>query len=388
MAPIAGSGARHDTGSPPTTMLSSIPAPHADRLARAVLRDRLAVRPRENVTIEVYSSSLPWAAGFVREARRIGARPFVHYEDEGAYWDAVSRGRAAILGTPGEHEWAALEKTDVYVYFWGPENQARADTLSAGTWRTLTAFNAKWYDVGRRAGLRGARMSIARVTETNARFWSVSPSVWRREVFAASTRRLDGLRADARRLARVLSGSGRLRLRHSNGTDLTLALAGRAPRRGLGEVTPSSRRERFGWMTSVPDANVYVTVDETTAEGRVVSNRTNAAYGAPARGGRFEFENGRLTSGGFPVGGQSFASAFRSADAGRVRPAFVEVGLDPAIRHAPMLEESERGAVTVGLGNNAFIGGRTQSDFSAYLTVGGADLELDGRPIVRRGRLV
>lgn len=368
-------------------MLPSIPTADADRLARAVLRERLGVRPKENVTIEVYPSSVPWAAGFVREARRLGARPLVHYEDEGAYWDAVARGRAHLIGTPGEHEWALLEKTDVYVYFWGPEDLAHADTLSEATWRALTAFNSKWYEVGRKAGVRGARMSIARATDANARFWGVPASRWRREVLAASTRDLGGLRRDVARLRKLLEGSGRLRLRHSNGTDLTLALVGRETHSGLGDVPPEAKTSRFAWMASVPDANVYVTVDESTADGSVVSNRTNSMYGAPARGGRFEFENGRLVRGGFTSGGGPFVAAFRGGDAGKARPSLVEIGLDPAIRFAPMLEESERGAVTIGIGNNVPYGGKTSSRFASLLTVGGADLFLDDRPIVRNGRL-
>ena len=80
----------------------------ADRLARNVLRRCLHLQAKENVTIETFPSSLPWVAGFVREARRAGARPLVHLEDEASYWTAVKEGRAALLGTPGEHEWAAL----------------------------------------------------------------------------------------------------------------------------------------------------------------------------------------------------------------------------------------------------------------------------------------
>jgi hypothetical protein len=52
-----------------------------------------------------------------------------------------------------------------------------------------------------------------------------------------------------------------------------------------------------------------------------------------------------------------------------------------------MLEESERGAVTIGVGNNVPYGGKTASRFASLLTVGGADLLLDDRPILRNGRV-
>ncbi len=368
-------------------MLPPIREARADLLARRVLGSRLGLRSGENVTIEAYSSALPWALGFVREARRRGARPLLHYEDEASYWRAMEEGRSRLLGTPGAHEWAGLERSDVYVYFWGPEDQARVRRTPAADRARSVAFNSRWYERARRAGVRGARMGIARVTEANARFWGVAAARWQREVFAASVRDPRPIVREAARLREALDNGRSIRIRHPNGTDATFALAGRTAREGLGVVTPEVRRTRFGLMQSVPDANVYVAIDEGTAEGRLVSNRTNSTFGAPLRGGVFEFSNGRLQRFSAASGSALGHRDFRSGSAGRDRPAFVEIGLDPSIRTAPMLEESERGAVSVGVGHNASFGGKTTSSFSGLLTVAGAELLVDDRPIVRGGRL-
>jgi len=369
-------------------MATPISEARADLLARRVLTQRLRVRPKENVTIETYPQALPWATAFVREARRLGAHPLLHYEDERSFWRAVDEGRASLIGTPGAPEWAALERTDVYVYFWGPEHQARRARLSESTWSKVTAFNSRWYEVAKKAGLRGARMGIARVTEQNARFWGVAMGAWQREVYAASVRDPGTLRRDAKRVQQALARGRTVRLCHPNGTDLTLALAGRSPLTYTGEVTPPAMRTRFGWMTSVPDANVLVAVDESTAEGRVVSNRTNSGFGEPLRGGRLTFREGRLHEFSFSKGRSVFQDAYRTGGSGKDRPSFLEVGLDADLRIAPGLEESERGAVTVGVGRNAPFGGKTSTDFLGYVTVGQADLFIDDRPVIRGGRLV
>src|SRR5208282_4235008 len=177
--PLAGAK-RH---SPPAlaNRMSDPSAREADRLARAVLTHRVHLKPNENVTIEVYPTALPWALGFVREARRLGARPLLHYEDESSYWTAVEEGKGEILGTPGAHEWAALSKTDVYIYFWGPEDDARLNHLPDATVGKLQSFNPTWYQRADRAGARGVRMGIARVTPAAARHWGVSLDAWRKE---------------------------------------------------------------------------------------------------------------------------------------------------------------------------------------------------------------
>jgi len=369
-------------------MLPAISEARADRLARNVLRQRLGLKPKENVTIETYPSSLPWAAGFVREARRAGANPFLQYEDEASYWRSLDEGHPERLGTPSAPEWAALRATDVYVYFWGPENDARRLRISEAAWEKTRAYNRKWYEVAAKAGVRGARMGIARVTEANARFWGVSASAWMREMYAASVSNPAPIIRDAARVRTTLAKGRSVRIRHPNGTDLTLALAGRDPHVGVGAITPESRKAPFGLMQSVPDANVYVAVDEGTAEGKFVSNRTNPTFGAPLRGGRFEFSGGRLTSFSATEGAEKFQAAFRAGTAGRDRPSFLEVGLDPALRVSPRFEESERGAVTVGVGGNASFGGKNTSSLFAMLTLGGAELRVDGRTVVRGGRVL
>jgi len=360
----------------------------ADRLARAVLRTRLHVRAREDVAIETYPLALPWATGFVREARRLGAHPLLLYEDERSYWTAVEEGRAALVGSPGEHEWGALRGSDVYIYFWGPEDQARLRRVPDKESGKLFAFNSKWYDLARKAGVRGARMGIARVTEANARRFGVSPVSWREQVYRASLRDPASLRPAALRLARRLEQGGSVRIHHANGTDLTLGLAGRKPHVTIGEVTEEERKSRFGLMASVPDASVYVAVDEGTADGLFVANRpTPTAFDVPLEGGRFRFREGRLVRSGFHRGGAAFRAEYRAAGAGRDRPSFFEIGLDPSVGGAPLLEESELGAVTVGVGGNAGFGGKTKVPFLGYLTLAGATVTIDDRPVSRGGRL-
>lgn len=360
----------------------------ADQLARAVLSRRLKVRPKENVLIEAFPSSLPWATAFVREARRLGARPLFHYEDEQSYWRAVEEGRANLIGSPGENEWAALAATDVYIFFWGPEDLARRGRLPEKVREQLTAFNGKWYDVAHKAGLRGARMGIARVTEANARFWNVPFRAWQREVLEASKFDPARMRPAAERVRRALETGRELRIRHPNGTDLTLGLAGRRANTTLGEITPEGRKTRFGSMVNVPDGTVYAAVDEEMADGEFVANLPTTFTGYCLRSGKFRFRDGRLR--GFTAGPGSGEAlrTYRAAGGGRDRPSFIEVGLNPALRRAPGLEEAVGGAITTGIGGNAGFGGKTKLDFVAYLTLAGAEMLVDSRPLVRGGKVV
>jgi leucyl aminopeptidase (aminopeptidase T) len=369
-------------------MPALVPEAQADRLARNVLRSRLGLKPKERVIIETYPSSLPWANGFVREARRAGALPILHYEDEHSYWTAVEEGQAGLIGASAEHELAALSETDVYIYFWGPENLARRWRLDETTRERTVAFNSRWYELARKHGVRGARMGIARATPQNARTFGVSYAAWRAELFAASTRDIRPLVRQAERLRKILERGGPARLTHPNGTDLSFALAQRPMREGLGRVTPAELRTRFGMMASVPEALVYLSVDESTADGTVVANRPTRQGASPREGGRWVLNDGHLTTATYRSGGKAFRAAYRAGSRGRDLPALLEIGLDPDLRVSPLLEESEAGAVSFGVGGNTGYGGRTRSSFLDWLTVGGATLSIGGKTIVRHGRVV
>ncbi len=368
--------------------MSTSSDPTADRLARAVLTHRLHVKPKENVTIEAYPAALRWATGFVREARRMGARPILLYEDEASYWDAVENGRASLIGDPGAHEWGAVEKSDVYIYFWGPADLARRDKLSNAVQEELTAFNPHWYEVARKAGVRGARMAIARATPENARQFGVNFRTWEKEMIASSIRDPASMARDAERIRRAFARGRSVRITHPNGTDLKLGLAQRRVTVALGDVTPASQKTAFGMMANVPDASVYTAIDEETADGVFVANRATTRSSESLKGGRWKFKDGRLRAYSFSAGGRSFAAEYRAAGSGKDRPAFLEVGLDPDVRNGPTIEEAERGAVTLGVGRNVGFGGKTKSDFFGYITLGEATVSVDGRPLLRRGRVV
>lgn len=368
---------------------SACPNPsEADRLARRVLTTRVQLKPKENVTIETFPSSLPWAAGFVREARRMGARPLVLYEDEDSYWAAVDEGREDLIGNPGTHEWATLEKTDVYVFFWGPEDRARVRELSDAQFGKLIAFNRRWYRTASRAGLRGVRMGIARVTESNARHWGVPVDAWRREMVNASMQDPEQFVAGSRKLTRAFRTGKEVRVQHPNGTDLRLRLAGRPVYVALGRITAAGRRELGCSMASVPDGSVYVSVDERTADGTLVSNRMSALFDEPVRGGIWTFRKGRLVEQNYDDGAAIVRGPYAKGGPGRDRPSMLEVGLDPNIRVSPKLEENECGAVSIGVGSNVGFGGKTRCHFLAHLTIAGAELSIDGRLVARAGRVL
>ncbi|MGI0132186.1 MAG: aminopeptidase [Thermoplasmata archaeon] len=358
------------------------------RVARSVLGRSLGVEKGERVLIETWSHTLPWAAAMARESRRLGARPLVIYEDENAYWQSVGAGEAKILGKPGKHEWAALSKSDVYIYFWGPADRARLAALPPETVDRLLAYNEAWYDLAAKAGVRGARMEVARPSPSLARLYGANENAWRREVADASLVDPKALARDAERVARAVEQGESLTLRHGNGTDLTLRLGGRAARRQCARVPDKGERaNRYGSLINIPGGSVNVALDGRTADGTLVGNRAGYFDRGVTRDVTWTFAKGRLTSWSYGAGSDLFETPFRAAGKGADRPGTLTIGINPKVRNAPMVEDLARGAITLTVGGNSFLGGSNASPFSSWALIDGADVEVDGTPLLKAGEL-
>ncbi|MCI4350084.1 MAG: aminopeptidase [Thermoplasmata archaeon] len=356
------------------------------QMARNVLRGSLRVRKGESVTIETWTDCLPWAAAFALEARRIGAHPLILYEDEAGYWEAV-RTNPRSVGAAGAAEWAALAKSDAYVFFYGPADVPRFRALSDKAQNSATAYNPIWYTRAAKAKIRGARLSLGQVSEATARAAQVPLDLWREELIEGALQDPVKLQRESERLGRRLKSGRHVEISHPNGTRLKLRLRGREAYPGGGVVTPEMIR-RGQNILNVPAGFVSVALDERVADGSFAATMPTPVIEAPATGGVWNFAGGKLTSFSYASGGDAIKDEYRKAPAGKERPGIITIGLNPALDIAPTLQDQARGTITVSVGANGFFGGSTKIPYSMYSCLRGGTLSLDGAVIVRDGRIV
>ncbi|MCI4354829.1 MAG: aminopeptidase [Thermoplasmata archaeon] len=361
--------------------------PHA-LLARRVLADNLKVRKGESVLIESWTHSLPYARAFVQEARRLGARPNVLYEDEAAWWDSIKANRLGGFKTLSDAERGALEGTDVYIYFWGPEDRPRLQGMPDSLQEKVTGFNEEWYRVAHKAGVRGCRMTLGQATDSAAKRLGVNGAQWRSRMVRAGSVDTETLVRKGRATAKMLESGQELRIRHPNGTDLRLALSRVHTRVDSGRLDAAALKRQYGMLANNPSGQVLAAIDGGAAEGTVVSNRPVFLGYERYEGIRWTFSDGHLTERSYATGGKVFERDFGKAPKGRDELGLISVGLNPESKELIPLEDTEEGAVLFGIGNNGFVGGKIRIPFQGYALLGGATVEVDGTPIARSGRVL
>jgi leucyl aminopeptidase (aminopeptidase T) len=359
-------------------------------LARVLLGDALGVRAGENVLVETWNHTLPYAAACVVEARRRGAVPMLLLEDERAYWRSLDVAPAsARWSRVGAHEWAALARTQAFVFFPGPEDRPRFQSLPAKRRTALLGYNDEWYRRARAARLRGVRSVLGYASDPQAERWGVEAGIWREQLFRGSVGvDLPAVRRAASRVAEKLRRGRRVRISAPNGTDLSLKLRGRRPRVDDGVVGPEDVAAGEN-MTSAPPGTVTVAVDERGTEGVAVANRPSYLRAGRVQGGQWEVHGGHLTSFWYNEGQPAFEEPFESAPRGRDVVGLLSLGLNPALAPGvPQVEDAEAGVVTVAVGGNRDYGGTNRCPFLSWIALGDATVAVDDAPLVDRGQFL
>jgi leucyl aminopeptidase (aminopeptidase T) len=359
-----------------------------DRLAAIVLDRYLSLRRGERITIESWDHTLPWARAFVAEARRRGCEPALVVEDEATFFRSLARSSGRTVPSAPA---ALAEASDAYVYFPGPEQFPRLLGLSTEELEAVVGRHGPgWWRAARRAGLRAARVAVAAATPRAAIRYGVDPAAWQRDVLRASLVPPERLTRAAEPIVRRLSRARHVRIRHPNGTDLTVGLQPHAWLVEDGRIDRADRAVGRLW-TSVPTGRVAFALSEGLAEGIWESNRpVYDRYRDPpvTEGARFTIARGHVREYAFERGGAAFASAYARGGRGREVPSALTFGINPAVVRGPELDELAAGTVGLLLGDNRAAGGRHRSRFSYLTTLSGADVEVDGRSWWLGGRPV
>jgi leucyl aminopeptidase (aminopeptidase T) len=360
----------------------------ADKLARNVLKNTLRLKKGENVVIETWSETLPWAKPFVAEARRLGANPLLLYEDEDTFWESLRSGNSRQTGKVGSHEWAALSKSSAYVFFFGPSQWTRREDLSPRKQVGVAAYNPEWYRRAAKAKVRGVRMYLGRTSQLSADRWKLDLDAWREELVRASLVPPADLHRAGTRIADRLKKGKEVKVTHPNGTDLSFGL-GKFPILLDDALVDDADIKSGNTMATIPGGVVGLSIDHTSAVGTIVGNHTTYPDSGPVSGTRWTFVDGHLTEQSYESGGEKIQAAYSKAPPkGKDRLGFFSVGLNPEISNLPQMEDQELGSLLFHLGGNNFRGGKNASPFGAWTVVTGADVTIDGKPLVREGRPV
>ena len=356
-----------------------------DALAKNVLSTTLAIQTGEDLIVETWGHGLPIATAFIYQARAVNAHPMLLFEHEETFWKSADLLPEDQLGKVGEHEWAAIEKSKAYVFIPGPADFMKI-WKNFSKFRASTAYNEEWYERAKRYRLKGARIALAYATRERARSYKIPLAAWQKMLLAASSIDYMTLKDKVEKITPLLR-NGEVKITASNGTNLTLQLAGREP---YGEdcIVDANDLDHGRNVANIPGGSLSACPDEAKGDGTVIFDRSTAYMGKWVGGVKFDFKDGTLTKYQARLNGSLFKSSYEKATGDKSKVALVGVGLNPKVRTGFLQDSIAEGAVTVAIGGNDDVGGSNKTDYYYAGVITKATLSVDGNVIVKNGKLV
>jgi leucyl aminopeptidase (aminopeptidase T) len=252
------------------------------------------------------------------------------------------------------------------------EKLKTADVLIAITSYSLTHTKAR--EEATKAGVRVASMPLFLIDM----FYPEGPM----------TADYTKVKEETEKLAKLVTDAREVVIKTPAGTDLKFSLKGRTGRVDAGIFT-----ERGAWG-NLPSGEAYVAPLEGTAEGRVVVEK--GWYAGLTENMTLVFRDGEVVE---VVGGGKVGDEYRELlkpgvdeEPYKSRRNFAELGIgtNPYAKRPDNVLEAEKikGTVHVAVGDSSHMGGKVTSDLHQDFVLPKPDLYIDGKPIMKGGKII
>ena len=198
----------------------------------------------------------------------------------------------------------------------------------------------------------------------------------------------ESIRARGAAAAAALRAGHRVEITAPNGTSLTFNVDGAKTVISDGALPPErvGHAATFTWL---PAGELQAPPVPGTAEGKLVIDRM-IFNGTDVTGLTLMFSKGRVTSMTAASGLDPVKAAYDAAGGAKDQFSWVDLGLNPAVKlplTSGRIVYMAAGALTVGTGDNQWLGGPNVSDFGLAGAIAGATLKVDGKPVIDAGVL-
>ncbi|MDV3294132.1 MAG: aminopeptidase [Nitrososphaerales archaeon] len=362
-------------------------------LSRQVLETSLGVRRGDKVWINSWDHTVGLANNLSSECRRRGCEATVTVQQESEWVSSIVAGPTRLLRELSPQQSALLGESDHYVFTLGPKHPVKWASIPERRRKFATIwfleqneFVKEWKSIATRRRVKMIGIEATLATKERARALGIDYRIYLETVFAGCIIDSHELGRRSKELASILGGRGVVRLTTPGGTDLRFDLDKRPVERSDGLVTEEDARK--GRVVFLPAGATGTTVDEESAEGTIVYDNPIRMSNGTIEELTFQVRDGRVTKSAASRGLSVFKEYLSGEQGDGDRFAFFGFGLNPRLRLGCTQDDKVLGAVELNFGENQTRGGNNEGSRNFWGTVNGATVSVEGREIMRRGKLL
>jgi leucyl aminopeptidase (aminopeptidase T) len=351
-----------------------------------VVKSCLRIVKDDRVTIFTWRHMLDLAEAFALECERAGAHVHTEFTTDEMWYDAMFNRPIDFLETPDPFDLALTGIATASIFISGPENPERMKKVPAGTWMALSRADRPSYEKLLERRVRMAEITLGLVTPQRAETYGFDYQAWRKNVEEAIDVEYERMQELGMKVAEVLEKSHEVRIIDSNGTDLSFTLERRKAHVYDGVINDKDI-ETGTTYASLPDGYVAVAATENSANGVLSSNIPFPNAGKLVGGIALRFKKGKLASFEGDKNIDVVRDMWERGTGDKDKIGWLSIGLNPKAQLGFTNNPIVLGTATVGIGFNKELGGTNESDYALGVTVAKPTVELDGKAIIKQGKL-
>ena len=356
----------------------------------------LSVTPGDSVWIDSWDHTLDLARALESECVRRGCPRLVTLRYEENWLRSILESSKEQLQTVTQQATAALAEVDFYIFTMGPKSpipwssipkeKREAISVWLDTRYDKTSYAREWVALAKAQRVKMLGVEATLATPERAKGLGLNNGEWRNVMFQGCMADYKEIARKSKSLTKLLSGKEKVRITTQSGTNLSLTLDRRPLEISDGIATDQMAMD--GKITFLPAGSLEVSVDEESAEGRIV-------YDAPVRLGNEVIENlvinvkdGRIYQFNATRGAKLFEGYMEEGGRDAGRSAFFGLGLNPNLRYGFTQDDKVLGGVTFGFGSNEVMGGKNVATDQWWASLMNASVTVDDMAILDRGKLL
>lgn len=327
------------------------------------------------------------AQAFALECEKAGAVALIELATDEIYYQRALKLPIEYLKEGNQFSLALLEVANANIFLGGPEDPERLKSISLDRWNAMIESDKPYYDRLLEKSVRSAYLTLGLVTPQRARTYGFNYDEWKQNIQAAMDVGYQEMQGLGKKIAGMLEKADEVHITTKKGTDLKLKLEGRTALISDG-VVDDEDIEKGADFTSLPAGQVAVVPKDSGAEGVFVSDVPEPNAGLLIRDVEWKFKDGMLTSfdGGESV--ENIKALWKQSKGDKAKPGSLTLGLNPRANAGFLYNPIVLGTTTLSIGDNRELGGKFESNFEFHCSATEPSIELDGKLIMKKGKLL
>jgi len=357
-----------------------------NKIARSVVKDCLCISEHDSVLISTWQHMIGLANSIALECRMIGAKTLMSLNTDDVFYGSMLKEPIESLKKPNKIALGLWDSITASIDISGPEDPLKMRRVPPERWAAMSQGDKPYFDKMLAKKKRSIYIMLGHVTPQRAKTYGFNFKRWQKSMMDATTVSYSALTRFGKRVKAKLERAKEVQL-ISKGVKLTFQLEGRSVYVYDGVVDEEDMK-MGSYDAVLPAGYVSIAPTETSANGTIQFDLPIPQVGLMVQGLKWSFRDGKLLTYEAAKNVKPIKDWWLKAHGDKDKMGSLSFGINPQAKYGFLNNSIVLGAVSIGVGDNRFIGGKNNSDYMFEGTLSKATVKLDKKTFVRRGKFI